>query len=424
MKGYNNLTTGVDIVKIERIRRILRKDRARFYKKVFTEKEIEYISNKGNRAETVAGIFAAKEAISKVLGTGIGSIGWKDIEILHDNNKPYVNISERVKRRMDEIKISDIEISISHERDYAIANAIGYSSLDRLMLANLKIDESMKSLLPKRKLNSHKGTYGRVAIIGGSTGMTGAPYLSSLAALRTGAGLVYTIVPKSLEPVMSIKLTEAIIRPVEDKGKGTFTRHSLGPILEALENIDVVALGPGMGVDEDRIHIVEEIIKNFKGPIVIDADGINCISLKPEILIGHNRQIIITPHPGELARLAMKDVKEIQDNRIFYSNYISNKYNIIVVLKGFNTIVAYHKDRVYVNETGNPGMATAGSGDVLTGIIAGFLAQGLSPFDSGKLGVYCHGLAGDIGSLDKGECGLIATDIIDNIPYSIKIVQL
>src|SRR5690606_27704345 len=172
------------------------------------------------------------------------------------------------------------------------------------------IDESIKSLLPKRKLNSHKGTYGRVAIIGGSTGMTGAPYLSSLAALRTGAGLVYTIVPKSMEPLMSSKLTEAIIRPVEDKGKGTFTRHSLGPILEALENIDVVALGPGMGVDEDRIHIVEEIIKNFKGPIVIDADGINCISLKPEILIGHNRQIIITPHPGELARLAMKDVKE------------------------------------------------------------------------------------------------------------------
>ncbi|NLK43456.1 MAG: NAD(P)H-hydrate dehydratase [Tissierellia bacterium] len=421
MKGFNNLTTGIDIVKIDRIRKILSKEKERFYNKIFTEKEVEYISYKGNRAETVAGMFAAKEAISKVLGTGIGTIGWKDIEILHKNHKPYVNISQKLKDRMEQIKITDVEISISHEEDYAIANAIGYLDFYKSFL---RIDKSMKNLLPKRQANSHKGTYGRLAIIGGSRGMTGAPFLSSMAALRAGAGLVYTIVPKALEAIMSIKLTEAIVRPVEDKGRGVFTKDSLGPILEALENIDVVAIGPGMGVDEDRIHLLEEIIRNFKGPIIIDADGINCISLKPDILHNHKNQIIITPHPGELARLARVSIKEIQDNRIYYSNYISNKYNIIVVLKGFNTIVAYHEDKIYVNETGNPGMATAGSGDVLTGVIASFIAQGLSPFNSGKLGVYCHGLAGDLGSLEKGEYGLIATDIIDNIPYSIKTIQL
>lgn len=423
MRGFNNLTTGVDIVRIDRIRKILLKDKDRFYNKIFTEREIGYISSKGHRAETVAGMFAAKEAISKVLGTGIGTIGWKDIEIDHENNKPYANISEKVKGRMDEIKISNIEISITHEEDYAIANAIGYYNPNKSKLKNIKIDASMKTLLAKRVPNSHKGTYGRVAIIGGSRGMTGAPYLASMAALRAGAGLVYTIVPKSLETIMSIKLTEAIIRPVEDKGRGCFTKDSLNPILEVLENMDVVAIGPGMGVDEDKILIVEEIIKNFKGPIIIDADGINCLSLKPDILSGHQNPIIITPHPGELARLAKKNVKEIQDNRVYYSNYISGKYNIIVVLKGFNTIVAHYKNSIYVNETGNPGMATAGSGDVLTGIIASFAGQGLSLFDSGRLGVYCHGLAGDLGSQDKGEYGLIATDIIDNIPYSIKTIQ-
>lgn len=424
MKGFNHITTGIDIVKIERIEKILMKDRDSFYKKVFTDREIEYISSKDSRAETVAGIFAAKEAISKVLATGIGKIGWRDIEINHHSNKPYLNITDKVRKIMEEIKISDIAISISHERDYAIANAVGYLDFNKHLLANLKIDESLKGLLPKRKADSHKGSYGRVAIIGGSIEMTGAPYLSSMAALRTGAGLVYTIVPKSIGPIMSIKVTEAIVKQVEDNDRGHFTKNSLDEILDILDNMDVVAIGPGMGVDEDRIHIVEEIIKNFKGPIIIDADGINCISLKTDILLQHKQPIIITPHPGELARLLRKEIKELQDNRIYYSKYISSKYNIIVVLKGFKTIVADYEGNIYLNETGNPGMATAGSGDVLTGMIASLAAQGLKPFDCGKLGVYCHGLAGDLGSLDKGEYGLIATDIIDNIPYSLKIVQM
>ena len=420
----NKLTIGTDIVKIERIKDTLLKNRDKFYKKVLTDKEIEYLSFNGNREETIAGIFAAKEAVSKALGTGIGSIGWRDIEILHDRGKPYLNISEKVKKRMEEVGITDMEISITHERDYALASAVGYMSYEKYIIRHLKIDESMKNLLPKRKSDSHKGTYGRVAIIGGSLGMTGAPYLSSMAALRTGAGLVYTVVPKSLETIMSIKLTEAIIKPEEDERKGYFTVNSLDSILNILEDMDVVAIGPGMGVDEGRIHVVEEIVKNFNGPIIIDADGINCLSLKPDILENHKNPIIITPHPGELARLINKTIREIQDNRNYYSNYVSQKYNIIVVLKGSNTIVADYEGNIYVNKTGNPGMATAGSGDVLTGMIAGFIAQGLSPYDGSKLGVYCHGLAGDIGSLDKGEPGLIASDIINNIPYSIKIVQM
>ena len=420
MVNKKSLATGVDIVKISRITKILSSYKGKFYEKIFTEKEIEYISSKGNQSTTVAGTFAAKEAVSKVLGTGIGSIAWKDIEILRNlNGKPYVNVLGKGKMIMDDLGIDSIELSISHENEYAIAFAIGYG----IHKLHFKVDRSMKGLLHKRDNCTHKGTYGRVGIIGGSKGMTGAPYLASQAALRTGTGLVYTIVPKSLETAMCIKLTEAIIKGVEDFDTGYFKKRSLDNIQSEIEDMDVIAIGPGFGVDDDKLYVIEEIINHFEMPIVLDADALNCISMKPDILLNHSQPIIITPHPGELARLLGKDIKEIQENRIYHSKYTSQKYNIIVVLKGYNTIVASPNEEPYINLTGNPGMATAGSGDLLTGIIASFIGQGLKPTNASKLGVYVHGLAGDLAMFDKGEYGMIAQDILENIPYSIKKIQ-
>ena len=275
----------------------------------------------------------------------------------------------------------------------------------------------MLKLLPKRKSDTHKGTYGRVGIIG-KQGMTGAPYLSSQAALRVGAGLVYTIVPKSLETIMCIKLTEVIVKSIEDKGKGHFVKESIIEVLGTTKDMDVIAIGPGLGIDIERIYFLEEIIKSSKIPMVIDADGINCISHNPNILLNSKKDIIITPHPGEMARLLKKSIKEIQGNREYYAKYTAKKYNIYVVLKGHNTIVASPNGEIYVNNTGNPGMAAAGSGDLLTGIILGLWGQGLSSFDAAKLGVYFHGIAGDLACEDKGEYGVIATDILENIPRS------
>lgn len=415
----DRIAIGTDIVNVNRIKKIILQKKNRFYDKIFTEKEIEYISNGGDIATTVAGIFAAKEAISKVLGTGIGPVKWKEIEILHNNGKPYVNLIDNGKVKLNELGLDRVEISISHEDDYAVAFAIGYKN----NRANIKIDDSIKSLLPNRMNNSHKGTYGRVAIVGGSKGMVGAPYLASMAALRTGTGLVYSIVPKSLENIMSIKHTEVIVKSAEDNDKGYFTKDSIFDILKGMEGMNAVAIGPGIGVDKERIYLIEEIIKNCKGPIVLDADGINCLSLNPDMLYSCSQPIIITPHPGELARFLGRSIKEIQENRIYYSKYTSEKYNIIVVLKGFNTIVAAPTGELYINATGNPGMATAGSGDLLTGVISSFIGQGIRPFDAAKLGVFCHGLAGDLASIYKGEYGVIATDILENIPYSIKKIQ-
>lgn len=280
--------------------------------------------------------------------------------------------------------------------------------------------KKVKKLLSSRKVNTHKGDYGKVAIIAGSKGMTGAPYLSSKSALRTGIGLVYSLVPEALELVMSIKLTEAIIKPIYDRGTGHFVKESVEDILTNLNGMDAIALGPGLGVDEDKVRLVEEVIRRTNIPMVIDADGLNCISKNIGILKGKKAPVVLTPHLGEMSRLLDKDIKEIKENKQLYAKQLAKDYNLVVVLKDNKTIVSNANGEIYINNTGNPGMATAGSGDVLTGIITSLIGQGLEPFEAAKLGVYLHGLSGDIAESDKGEYGLIASDIMEAIPYGIK----
>jgi NAD(P)H-hydrate epimerase len=410
---------GVDIVKVSRIERLLKDKRDRFLGRVFTKNEIEYINDVNYNSQTISGIFAAKEAISKLLGTGIGKVSWKDIEILHNHKgAPYVKLYNEGMKISKGLGIKNIKLSISHEREYAIAFVIGENNYDEI---NVKIPDNIRNILPRRKTNSHKGTFGRVGVIAGSKGMTGASYLTTMAALRSGSGLVYTIIPNSLNRILSIKLTEAIIKPVEDGNTGHFILDSFDDIKNIIDEMDVLAIGPGIGVDEDRFELVNKILLTYKKTIILDADGINCISkYNPDILYNRKADIVITPHPGELSRLLKVDISDIQKKRIEYSKQVSNKYNVIMVLKGANTVVANAKGDIYVNPTGNSGMATAGSGDVLTGIITSFIGQGIDSYEASILGVYCHGLAGDLAKVDKGEYGIIAGDILDNIPYSLK----
>jgi len=212
---------------------------------------------------------------------------------------------------------------------------------------------------------------------------------------------------------------------VEDKGTGHFVLDSLEEISKIVKDLDVLALGPGMGVDEGRMELVRKLIISFNKPIVVDADGLNCISkIGLDILKYRKSDTIITPHPGEFSRLVGVTISDVQKNRVEYSREISNKYNIITVLKGSETVITNPEGDVYINTTGNPGMATAGSGDVLTGVIASFLGQGIKAYESAILGVYCHGLAGDLAKADKGEYGMIARDILEKIPHSIKKIQI
>ncbi len=399
------MKVGIDIIKTERIKNILEKNKSGFYRRIFTDSEISYIENKDFK--TAAGLFAAKEAISKLLGSGIGDIAFKDIEIIHEEKgKPGVNIKGKLKEMLYLQGLNLIELSISHEEDYAIAYALGYKGDEEII-----VPDELKGILRKRDSNTHKGDYGRVGIIGGSRGMTGAPYLASMAALRSGAGLVYNIVPDEIHDIMSIKHTEVIVKGYSN----------IEGCLNHIKGLDTIVLGPGMGVSEEKKELVKAILKNYKKTLVLDADGINLID-DNMVLYTREGETIITPHPGEMARLLGIDTKEIQGNRIKYSKYSSEKYNVISILKGHETICTY-KGQIYLNSTGNPGMATAGSGDILSGIIAGFMAQSIEPFKASKLGVYVHGLAGDMAIQEKGEYGLIASDILECIPNAVKIVQ-
>ena len=278
----------------------------------------------------------------------------------------------------------------------------------------------MDSVLKRRKRDTHKGDYGRVGIVGGSKGMAGAVYLASQGALRTGSGLVYSIVPSYLDMIMAIKLNEVIVRSVEDENKGYFNGASRDGLMEEIRDKDVLCIGMGMGCCPERYKLMKDIILSVEGPMVLDADGINCISENLNILLEKKGKIVLTPHLGELSRLLGVDIKDIREDRFYYGKYLSKKYDVTLIMKGEKTLVFSPDREVYINKSGNPGMATAGSGDVLSGVIASLIGQGLEVEVASELGVYLHGLAGDLAAKDKGEYGLIAGDIVEYLPRAIE----
>lgn len=279
----------------------------------------------------------------------------------------------------------------------------------------------IKGILKKRKRDSHKGDYGHVFVLSGSVGLTGAAALAANASLRAGAGLATLGVPTSLNIAMEAKLTEVMTCPLPETKKGSLSLKAKKEILNRINGADVAILGPGLSRNPETKKLIHQLIVAIKKVMVIDADALNAISDNVSILKKIKTEYVITPHPGEMSRLIGKDVKFIRKNRITVAKKFSNYYNACVVLKGAGTVIA-ERGKSCVNRTGNAGMATAGSGDVLTGVIAGFLTQGLKVFDAARLSVYVHGLAGDLAAKEKGEISLIASDILEKIPEAIKSV--
>jgi len=282
---------------------------------------------------------------------------------------------------------------------------------------------NFKKLLKKRSKDSHKGDFGHVFILAGSRGLTGAAALCSNAALRSGAGLVTLGIPVSLNLVMSRKLTEVMTFSLAETKEITLSLKAEKEILKKVKASDVVVLGPGLSQYPETQKLINRLILKIDKPMVLDADALNAISKNTRVLKKIKSKYAVTPHPGEMSRLINKSVEYVKNNRLIVAKKFSRDYNTVVVLKGAGTVVAEQGGKCYINTTGNPGMATAGSGDVLTGIIAGFLSQGLKVFDASVMGVYVHGIAGDFAAKDKGEIGLIAGDILENIPYAIKQMQ-
>ncbi len=274
----------------------------------------------------------------------------------------------------------------------------------------------VRKWLPERPSPAHKGNFGRVLIIAGSRGMTGAAGLSATAALRSGAGLVTAAVPETLHDIMEVKLTEAMTVPLPDTGSGALSGEALPRILSLLENMDALAIGPGLSQTPETVTLVRELLPAIKIPFVLDADALNALAGQTGILGSLHAPAVITPHPGEMARLMEVTSGDIQADRVGNAVKATADWNVVTLLKGARTVVATPEGTVYINPTGNPGMASGGSGDVLTGIIASLIAQGLQPGRAAAAGAYLHGLAGDMAAKEKGMIGLVAGDIIAGLP--------
>jgi len=269
-----------------------------------------------------------------------------------------------------------------------------------------------------RRPDAHKGDFGHIFVLAGSARFSGAAVLSGEAAIRSGAGLVTLGIPKSLNSaIIKIKPKEVMTLPLPETSDGSLSSGGYKKIKDFVKNADVLVVGPGLTQNKSTQVLTRKVISKIDKPMVIDADGLNALAGHLDLL---RVTRILTPHPGEMARLLGVSIKKVQDNRIYITRKFAKDYKVTLVLKGHDTIVADFNGNLYINKTGNPGMATAGSGDVLTGMIAAFLAQGLKAFDASKCAVYLHGLAGDLAAKEKTQLGMIASDIIDKIPEAVK----
>jgi len=288
---------------------------------------------------------------------------------------------------------------------------------------NLIEERDAARILPKRKPDTHKGTYGHLAVIAGSKGKGGAAALASISALRAGAGLVTLALPECLNISFEAGVPEVMTLPLPDTKDGTIDKSAFDILINFLDGKSAVLIGPGITTNLSTSSLIKNFIKKVKCPMLIDADALNVIADTMELLKNRTSPVIITPHPGEMARMLNTTSKEIQTNRIESSRKLSVEYGIYVILKGARSIVTTPEGEIYINPTGNPGMATAGTGDILSGIVAGFLSQGLSAKDSSILGVYLHGMAGDIAAANLTQTALIASDLLKTFPEAVKGVE-
>ncbi|MDD5496740.1 MAG: NAD(P)H-hydrate dehydratase [Candidatus Omnitrophica bacterium] len=276
------------------------------------------------------------------------------------------------------------------------------------------------SRFPKRSHLSHKGDFGHVLVLAGSSGYTGAAYLTSQACVLSGSGLVTLAVGKGIYPIMASKLTEVMVRPFFETKDSSLSLLAEKELISFSSRCDVLAMGPGLSQNKETQHLVRNLISKLSLPAVLDADAVNAFAGHLDVLKAARTPLVLTPHPGEMARLIGKEVNQVQDDRKDIALTFASEYNTVLLLKGYETIVASPKGEFYINETGNPGMASGGVGDVLTGMIASFVGQKIDPFSAAIMGVYFHGLAGDMAAKEKGYLSLIATDLLNKLPEVLK----
>lgn len=282
-------------------------------------------------------------------------------------------------------------------------------------------EDLCRQLLPDRPLNGHKGTFGRVLVLAGSRGMTGAAVLTAEAALKSGAGLVTLGIPETLNQIVENKLTEVLTKPLPEIN-GQLAKSALQEIRELSEKADILTIGPGLGQSVDLVNILQAVVLEIEKPLVIDADGLNNLLPSLDLLKKRTALTVLTPHPGEMARLLGVSIAEVEKNRLVIVEKFARDFQVVLVLKGRPTLIAFPTGEVYFNSTGNHGMGTGGTGDVLTGIIGGLLAQKKDAL-SVAAAVYLHGLAGDLMGLKLNPRSLLARDLLNGLTLAFNRVE-
>jgi hydroxyethylthiazole kinase-like uncharacterized protein yjeF len=382
--------------------------------------------------------------IDALFGTGLSSpvegLPAKMITVINASEKPVIAVDLPSGIHTDTGRVLGIAVKAALTVTFALPKRglLLYPGSDyagRLKIADIGIPQALIRQLPvvvqwmtpadvadslkRRPTNAHKGSFGHVLVVAGSVGKGGAAVMTSLSALRVGAGLVTLALPSGLEGTLPDRPLEIMTLSLPQTACRSLGRAALDPLIKFAQDKTVAAIGPGLSTDPETAQVVHGLIAQLAIPMVIDADGLNNLVGHLDLLSRARAPIVLTPHPGEMARLIGATVPEVQADRLGVAADFVRRYPATLVLKGARTIIAGRSGAMTINSTGNPGMATAGTGDVLTGMIAGLIAQGYEPEVAAGLGVYLHGLAGDLAAAEVGAVGLLAGDLIHRIPAAI-----
>jgi len=401
---------GVDAVSVDRIALAVRRSGPGFLNKVYTPAEVAYCA--GN-SERLAGRWAAKEAVIKCFdGTGI-CFPRRRIEVLAGaSGAPRV-------RLLGDDHGARVELSITHHSALAVATA--HLEMPEVAESLLQAPEAV--VLPDRPRDAHKGTFGTVVVLAGSLGFTGAAYLASTAAARTGAGLVRLLVADTIYPILAAKCTEVMATPVQEVAPGAVGHAAYDTVLRHLATAEAGVIGPGLGRDRSTWRLVLDLVPHVACPLVLDADALNALGDAPRSKSKLGKDRVLTPHPGEMARLTGKTIDSIAADRSGAARKAAKEWGAVVVLKGARTVVAHPDGRVSEDPHEVPALATGGTGDVLSGIIGGLIGQGSDPYAAAVTGVYIHAAAGRRLSHRFGDSGLLASDLLLEIPLVMNVLR-
>jgi NAD(P)H-hydrate epimerase len=405
---------------------------------------INYCTHEGQlSAMHMEEIFQSDVIVDALLGTGlrsnVGGIFLEAIDLMNASGRPVVSVDipSGIHGTTGRVLGDAVRAYITVTFAFAKLGHVLYPGAEhtgRLVVADIGIPaklmetvsgydflnaDRMRPMLHRRDRQAHKGHFGHCLIIAGSTGKTGAASLTANSAVRAGSGLVTLAVAESIHGILEMKTTEAMTFPLQDSGSGYLTNSAFPAIEKLLVGKDAVAVGPGLDSRPGTFALVQNLVETVSLPMVIDADGLNALAEDITVLKRKkSQQVILTPHPGEMSRLLGASIPDVEAIRISVAQEFARNHDVFLVLKGARTIIASPAGTAAINGSGNPGMATGGMGDVLTGIIVSLLGQGYAAWDACRLGVFIHGFAADMVAEEKGEIGMNATDVLEKLPYA------